>query len=147
MDEAYNIDKKNSNTIWQDAIHKEMKSNAILFSILDHGENYPVKYVHIACLLIFDVNMDLRQKDQFIASGHTKKPSAESIYVGVVSRKSVCIIAFTLTALKILDIFTTDIQNTYLTISCDEKIMFTCCPKFGFEHKDYSSNVNIIQPT
>ena len=33
------------------------------------------------------------------------------------------------------DIFAADIQNAYLTAPCGEKIIITCGPEFGSEHK------------
>ena len=63
-----------------------------------------------------------------------QNPPAESTYAGVVSRESVRI-DFTLAALNDLDIFAADIQNAYLTAPCGEKIIFTCGPEFGSDHK------------
>ena len=104
------------------------------FHILDHNEENPVGYEHINCHLIFDVKMDFCRKAQFVDGGHTTKPPAESTYTGVVLQESVQI-AFTLAALNELDIFAADIQNAYLTDTCGEKIIFTCGPEFGSEHK------------
>ena len=36
--------------------------------------------------------------------------------------------------IKVIDIFASDIQNSYLTDPCDEKIIFTCGPEFVSEH-------------
>ena len=108
VEEAYIIDQKNNNTLWRDAIKKEMKNVAVAFHILDHGEEDPVGYEHINCHLIFDVKMDSRRKAWFVARGHTTKSPAESIYAGVVSRESLHI-AFTLAALNDLDIIAANI--------------------------------------
>ena len=54
--------------------------------------------------------------------------------MGFVSQESVRI-AFILAALNDLDIFAADIQNAYLTARCGGKIIFTCGPEFGSEHK------------
>ena len=85
-----------------------MTNVAVAFHILEHGENEPVGYEHIACHLIFDVKMDLRRKARFVAGEHTTNPPTESTYTGVVSRESVRI-AFTIAALNDLDIFAADI--------------------------------------
>ena len=58
----------------------------------------------------------------------------ESTYAGVISRESVRI-AFTIAVLNDLDIFAADIQNAYLSAPCGEKIIFTCGPEFGSEHR------------
>ena len=134
VENAYELDKENGNTLWRDAIKKEMDNVAVAFHILDHGESEPVGYEHINCHLIFDVKMDFRRKARFVAGGHTTNPPSESTYAGVVSRESVRI-AFTIAALNDLDIFAADIQNAYLTAPCGEKIIITCGPEFGSEHK------------
>ena len=87
--EAYRLNQKNNNTIWCDTIKKEMTNVYVAFHILDNGEEDPVGYEHINCHLIFDVKIDLRGKDRFVAEGHTTNPPAESTYAGVVSRESV----------------------------------------------------------
>ena len=133
VQDVYDLDKKNNNTIWRDAIRKEMTNVAVAFHILEHGENESVGYEHITCNLIFDVKMDLRQKARFVAGGHTTNPPVESTYAGVVSRESVRI-ALTIAALNDLDIFAADIQNSYLTAPYGENIIFTCGPEFGSEH-------------
>ena len=74
------------------------------------------------------------EKTKRVAGCLTTNPPTESTYTGVVSRESVRI-AFTLAALNDLDIFAADIQNTYLTAPCGEKIIFTCGTAFGSEHK------------
>ena len=111
-----------------------MTNVAVAFHILDHGEEEPVGYEHINCHLIFDVNMEFRRKSHIVAGGHTTNPTAESTYEGVVLRESIRI-DFTLAALNDLDIFAADIQNAYLISTCGEKIIFTCGPEFGSEHK------------
>ena len=134
VEEAYRIDQKNNNTLWRDAIKKEMTNVSVSFHILDHGEEDPVEYEHINCHLIFDVKMDFRRKARFVAGGPTTNPPTGSTYAGVVSQE-IFRISFTISALNDLDIFAADIQNDYLTSPCGEKIIFTCGPEFGSEHK------------
>ena len=117
--EAYKLDKKNNNTLWRDAIKKEMTNVSINFHILDHGQENPVGYRHINCHLLFDANIDFRRKAGFVAGDHTTNPHVESTYAGVVSQEIVRI-AFTLAALNDLDIFAAYIQNAYLTDPCGE---------------------------
>ena len=42
--EAYELNKKNNNTRWRDAIKKEMTNVSIAFHILNHSEENPVGY-------------------------------------------------------------------------------------------------------
>ena len=64
--EAYRLDQKNNNTLWRDAIKKEMTNVAVGFHILDHGEEDSAGYEHINCHLLCDVKMDFRRKAQFL---------------------------------------------------------------------------------
>ena len=129
--EAIEIDKENGNTLWQDAIKKEMKSVKIAFQILDDGEVVPVGYQQIRCHMVFDIKMeDFRRKARFVAGGHETDAPASMTYASVVSRESVRI-ALTLAALNDLEVKTGDIQNAYLTAPATEKVWTVCGPEFG----------------
>ncbi len=56
--EAIDLDRKNGNTLWQDAIAKEMQEVRIAFQILPDGQNPPVGYQKIPCHMIFDIKME-----------------------------------------------------------------------------------------
>jgi hypothetical protein len=61
--EAYELDKKNGNTLWADSIKKEMENVRTAFRIMDDGEVIPIGYQHIRCHMIFDVKReDFRRK-------------------------------------------------------------------------------------
>jgi hypothetical protein len=61
--EALALDLKNGNTLWADAIAKEMKEVWIAFNILPDGRSAPIGYQKIPCHMIFDVKMeDFQQK-------------------------------------------------------------------------------------
>ncbi len=70
--EALALDRKNGNTLWEDAIAKEMKEVRIAFNILPvriafkilpDGSSAPIGYQKIPCHMIFDVKMeDFQQK-------------------------------------------------------------------------------------
>ncbi len=53
--EALAMDRKNGNTLWADAIAKEMKEVRIAFNILPDGRSVPIGYQKIPCHMIFDV--------------------------------------------------------------------------------------------
>ncbi len=55
--EALALDCKNGNTLWADAIAKEMKEVRIAFNILHDGRSVPIGYQKIPCHMIFDVKM------------------------------------------------------------------------------------------
>ncbi len=54
--EALALDRKNGNTLWADAIGKEMKE--VRFNILPDGRSAPIGYQKIPCHMIFDVKME-----------------------------------------------------------------------------------------
>jgi hypothetical protein len=71
-DDCVRLDKENGNTIWQDAVRKEMKNVRIASNIINGEESIPPTYQETRCHMIFDVKMeDFRCKARFVASGHT----------------------------------------------------------------------------
>ena len=134
--EARQIDAENGNTLWWDAILKEMKNVRPAFETWEGPiDQIPIGYQEIKCHLIFDVKMgeNFRRKARFVAGGHTTEVPDEIItYSSVVSRDSVRI-ALTIAALNDLKIMACDIQNAYLTADCREKIWTIGGPEFGSE--------------
>ncbi len=55
--DALALDRKTSNTLWVDAIAKEMKEVCIAFNILPDGQSAPIGYQKIPCHMIFDMKM------------------------------------------------------------------------------------------
>ncbi len=55
---ALELDKKNGNTFWADAIDKEMKDVCVAFKILLGRQSAPIGYQKIPCHMIFDVKME-----------------------------------------------------------------------------------------
>ncbi len=85
--EALDLDRKNGNTLWADAIAKEMKEVCIAFNILPDGHSALIGYQKIPCHMIFDVKMeDLGQKARLVAGGHRTKAPATITYSSVVVR-------------------------------------------------------------
>jgi hypothetical protein len=59
--EALDLDRKNGNTLWADAIANKLKEVLIAFNILPDEHSTPIEYQKILCHMIFDVKMeDLR---------------------------------------------------------------------------------------
>ena len=56
--EALDLDKKNGNTFWADAIAKEIKGVCVAFKILLDGQSAPTGYQKIPCHMIFDIKME-----------------------------------------------------------------------------------------
>ena len=129
--EALELDKSNGNSLWKDAIEKEMRNVGIAFKILDNNDNVPIGYQFMKCHLIFTVKMDsFERKARLVAGGHMIDTPSTITYASVVSRESVRI-ALTMAAFHDLEVQAGDIQNAYLTAPCNEKVYTTCGPEFG----------------
>jgi hypothetical protein len=125
------LDKENDNTLWQDAVRKEMKNVGIAFKILNGDESVPPTYQEIRCHTIFDVKMeDFCRKARFFAGGHTTDTPHAMTYASVVSRESVRI-ALTLATLNDLDVKMANIENAYLTAPITENVWTVLGPEFG----------------
>jgi hypothetical protein len=130
-DDCVRIDNENGNTLWQDAIRKEMAKVRIAFQLLDEGDNPPPTFQEIRCHHVYDVKMeDFQRKARLVAGGLMTEAPASITYASVVSRESVRI-ALTLAALNDLEVKTADIENAYLTAPVGEKIWCRLGPEFG----------------
>ena len=121
--EAKELDAQNGNTLWWDAILKEMVNVKIAFELFDGDEkDLPPQFQEVKCHIIFDIKMgeNFRRKARMVAGGHKTKTPAALTYSSVVSRDSVRI-ALTIAALNDLKVLSCDIQNAYLTAKCREK--------------------------
>jgi hypothetical protein len=56
--EALELNKKNGNTFWADAIAKEMKEVHVAFKILLDGQSAPIGYQKIPWHMILDIKME-----------------------------------------------------------------------------------------
>ena len=130
---AIELDTKNGNHLWRDALKKEMKNVGVAFDILEDHQNVPIGWTKTSGHLIWDVKMDFTRKARWVKDGHKTADPLSSNYAGVVSRDSVRI-AFTLAAMNGLDICAADVQNAYIQAPSSEKHYVICGPEFG-EHR------------
>ena len=130
---AYEIDRKNGNTFWRDALAKEMHNVGIAFEVLQEGQRAPVGWSKVTGHLVWDVKMDFTRKARWVLDGHRTPDPIGSTYAGVVSRESVRI-AFTYAALNDLDVCAADIRNAYLQAPSSQKDYIICGPEFGIEN-------------
>lgn len=131
--EAYALDVKNGNTLWRDAVNKEMGNLKVAIDIMDDSEHLPPGYTRASGHLVFDVRMTLERKARWVKDGHKTPEPDNSTYAGVVARDSVRI-ALTYAALNNLDVCACDIQNAYLQSPSSEKHYIICGPEFGLEN-------------
>jgi hypothetical protein len=89
MEHAFAIDKKNGNTLWCDALAKEMTETGIAFEVLDEGIQAPKGWSKVTGHLVWDVKMDFTRKARWVIDGHKTDDPTGSTYPGVVSRESV----------------------------------------------------------
>ncbi len=104
--ETKQFDLEDGNTLWWDALRKEMRNIRPAFEVWDKsiGE-IPIGYQEVNCHLIFDVKMgeNFRRKARFVAGGHTTEVPSTLTYASVVSRDSVRI-ALSIAALNDLKV-------------------------------------------
>ena len=93
VDEAIKLDKVNKNTMWQDAIAKEMVHVRPAFKpfigSVQEAKSKPVGYQQIRCHMIFDIKLDFTRKARYVAGGHTTSAPTSMTYSSVVARDSV----------------------------------------------------------
>jgi hypothetical protein len=95
--EALEIDKQNGNTLWYDAIMKEMKNVRGAFRNFEGATPEQIRndpkllpaFQEIKCHMIFDIKMDFSRKARFVAGGHMTDPPSSITYSSVVSRERV----------------------------------------------------------
>ena len=122
IEEAKKIDEQNGDTLWWDAICKEMKNVRPAFEVFEGREvDIPKDYQFMQCHMIFDIKFgeNFRRKARLVAGGHMTNTPNTLTYSSVVSRDSARI-ALTIAALNELSVMVCDIQNAYLTAECRE---------------------------
>mmetsp|Transcript_2147 Transcript_2147/g.3294 ORF Transcript_2147/g.3294 Transcript_2147/m.3294 type:complete len:1178 (+) Transcript_2147:1032-4565(+) len=129
VEEALEIDRERGDTLWQDAINKEMANVRIAFDIKS-DRSAPPGYLLIPHNIIFEIKMDFTRKARLVAGGHKTAPPTELTYSSVVSGESVRI-GFLLAALNDVDIVAADVGNAYLNAFTKEKVYIITGPEFG----------------
>lgn len=135
VEEAKAVDEENGNTLWWDAICKEMANVRIAFEEYDGNltkEGKPVGHNEVTVHMIFDCKLgeNYRRKARLVADGHKVETPPSLTYSSVVSRDSVRI-AMLLASLNDVEILACDIQNAFLTAPCAEKYWMKAGPEFG----------------
>ena len=133
VENANEIDRANNNTLWKDALAKEMTEVGIAFEMLEEEMQAPVGWRKVTGHLIWTVKMDFTRKARWVLDGHKTPNPIGSTYAGVVSRDSIRI-AFTYAALNGLDVFAADIRNAYIQAPSSQKDYIICGPEFGIEN-------------
>ena len=132
VEHAFELDRKNGNNLWKDALEMEMYNIGVEFEILEDGRTAPAGYTKGSGHLIWSVKMDFTRKARWVLDGHKTPDPVGSKYAGVVSRESVRI-AFTYAALNDLDVCMADIRNAYLQSPTSQKHYITCGPELEWK--------------
>ena len=133
IEHAMELDWKNGDTMWRNALAKEMQNVGVAFEILGEGQRAPPGWRKVTGHLVWDVKMDFTRKARWVLDGHKTADPVISTYAGVVSRESVRI-AFTYAALNKIDVCAADIRNAYLQAPSSCKDYVICGPEFGLEN-------------
>ena len=138
---AMEIDEEMGNTLWFDAIEKEMCNVYIAFDIQESGTEASPNHKQIPHHMVFDLKMDFTHKARLVAGGHKTDP--QLTYSSVISRESVQI-AFLMAALHDVDLLAVDIGNAYLNAhKTQEKVYIITGPEFG--PIDYNRVTKIVR--
>ncbi len=131
---AIDIDCKNKNTFWQDALKKEMGNVCIAFEIPGPNNKAPPGWHKASGHIVFDVKMDFTRKACWVNDGHKTPDSLNSSFAGVVSCDSICI-SLTHAALIGLPVLGANIRNAYLQAPSSEKHFIICGLEFGIDNE------------
>ena len=131
--DAFKLDQKNGNTLWQDALEKEMKALEELDCFEYHpagynpGDDFQRTRLHI----VFDIKSDtLCGKVRLVAGGHLIDVLGHEVYSSTVKGISVKLLHVIAHAQK-LDVLTGDIGNAFVTAYIQEKKYCIAGPEFG----------------
>ncbi len=137
---AIDIDRKNKNIFWQDALKKEMGNVCIVFEILGPNIKAPPGWHKASGHIVFDVKTDFTRKACWVKDSHKTPDFLTSSFAGVVPCNSICI-SLTHAALLGLPVLGADNKNAYLQAPSLEKHFIICGLEFGIENE---GRVNLI---
>ena len=130
--EAIMLDKENGNTLWQDAIWREL--DQILsyksFCNIRVGVSPGGDFKKIKVKFILDCKADGCRKGCLVAWGGMTPEPEESVFSSVATLCSLCLVVF-LAELNGLNLMQGDIGNAYLESCTQEKVYFIVGPEFG----------------
>jgi hypothetical protein len=133
-EEALKLDELNQNTKWKDATVTEMSQLKEYECFSDEGiygrDKPPDGHKKIHAHLVFDVKHDGCHKARYVTGGHLTNIPNASVYSGVVSLRGLRMVAF-LSELNGLDLWATNIGNTYLEAKTSELLFIVAGPEFG----------------
>ena len=138
---AFELDARNGNNKWQEAIDLEFAQIQEYNTFIDYGINVtpPIGFKKICIHFVFDVKHDGWHKARLVADGHLTEIPVDSVHSGVVSLREIRLVLF-LAELNQIPIWGADIGNAYLEAMTKEKLYIIGGPEFG----DLKSHALII---
>ena len=132
--EAVEIDRNNGNTLWQEAVRKEMKTVRPELEVHDGEEKYLVVFTRITGHIIYTVKLgkNFKRKVRYVADGHNTDPPSTLTHASVVLRDLVHLF-FLIATLNGLDVASCDIEGAYLNVDCRKKVYIIAEAEFGSE--------------
>ena len=131
--QAMMLDKENGNTLWSDAMKKELEclNQWKVFRILEKGEEAPKGHKQIPHHFAFDVKFQgLRHRARLVAGGNWNILDNDETHSGAVGMDSVRI-GFLLGELNQLKCCAADVSSACLHGLTREKVHFVAGPEFG----------------
>lgn len=128
---AIKNDQLNGNTQWKDATRAELESMETYQVFKDYAikatppPDYKIIWVH----LIYNVKNDGQHKARLVADGHLTDIPNKSVYSSIVSLRGLQILLF-LAELNGLEVWGTDIGNTYLEALMSKRACIRAGPEF-----------------
>ena len=131
---AMELDRRNGNTKWNEAVVYEidMFHENDVFKVHGHSSKVspPEGYKKIRMHFVFDIKHDGRHRARLVADGNLTEVPLESVYSGVVSLRGFRLVAF-LAELNELEFWATDIGSAYLQALTSEKVYIVAGPEWG----------------
>ena len=131
--EALLLDSQNKNTLWADAIKKEMTAldKAGVFEYKQTGYKIPNGYQYAPLRMIFEIKQeDLRRKARMVAGGHVVDSTMYESYSSNVQTMTLRLLQ-TIAVNQKLKVVTGDIGNAFIHALTNEKIWTKAGPEFG----------------
>jgi len=126
--EALELDKAAGNTLWADAIHKEM-TKIEKFNVFKESSSVPTGYERLRYMLIFDIKLDGTHKARLVADG-SGSPLSSDAYSSVIAPDHVRLVLVAAT-INGLDHAMIDLENAYLH-ALTKELAYTYLPlEFG----------------
>lgn len=130
--EAHRLDEQNQNTLWADAIKKEVQALVDLdcFEFREKGYIPDDSYQKTRLHLVFEVKQDLRRKARLVAGGHLVDALDNQTYSSVVKGISVRLLQVIAHKNGMKQLMG-DVGNAYPNAYTNEKIYCKAGPEFG----------------